>query len=121
MIFWITASALALVAFAILARAVLRRRDTEEHPAAFDLQVYRDQLKEVDRELARGLINDGDRDAFVVRLVFADQVGREKAGIFAFRRQEQGHLGILSQGVVQLGDGRLARGPRRVGHPRASA
>ena len=62
MIFWITASALALVAFAILARAVLRRRDTEEHPAAFDLQVYRDQLKEVDRELARGLINDGDAE-----------------------------------------------------------
>ncbi len=62
MIFWITASALALATLAILALAVLRRRDADEHPASFDLRVYRDQLKEVDRDLARGLINQGDAE-----------------------------------------------------------
>ncbi|MEP2530936.1 c-type cytochrome biogenesis protein CcmI [Shimia sp.] len=62
MVFWISAAALALAATGFIALAVLRRRDDAEHPAAFDLQVYRDQLKEVDKDLARGVINATDAD-----------------------------------------------------------
>lgn len=60
MIFWIVAGALALISSSLLALALLRRQDHQEHPAAYDLRVYRDQLKEVDRDLARGVIADAD-------------------------------------------------------------
>ncbi|MGR3713929.1 MAG: c-type cytochrome biogenesis protein CcmI [Shimia sp.] len=60
MIFWFVAGAFALVSIAVMALSVMRKTEVEEHPAAYDLRVYRDQLKEVDRDLARGVINDGD-------------------------------------------------------------
>lgn len=60
MTFWIVAGAFAFVSIALMALAVLRRPPEEVHPAAYDLQVYRDQLKEVDKDLARGVINEAD-------------------------------------------------------------
>ena len=54
--FWIIAGALALVAATVLARAALRGRDIGAAPAAYDLQVYRDQLKEIDRDATRGIV-----------------------------------------------------------------
>ncbi|MDM8165262.1 c-type cytochrome biogenesis protein CcmI [Roseovarius sp.] len=62
MLFWIIVSAIALFCGAILGVAVLRGRAGEEPPAAYDLRVYRDQLKEVDRDLARGVINEEDAE-----------------------------------------------------------
>ncbi|KZY30934.1 c-type cytochrome biogenesis protein CcmI, partial [Roseovarius sp. HI0049] len=62
MLFWIIVIALALVCGAILGVAVLRGRSGEEPPAAYDLRVYRDQLKEVDRDLARGVIGEEDAE-----------------------------------------------------------
>jgi cytochrome c-type biogenesis protein CcmH len=56
MAFWAIITALALAVSALLALAILRGRIGEEPPAAYDLRVYRDQLKEVDRDLARGVI-----------------------------------------------------------------
>lgn len=60
MIFWIVAAALALVTAGLFALALTRRAEDEEHPAAYDLRVYRDQLKEVDKDLARGVIGEED-------------------------------------------------------------
>jgi len=60
MTFWIVAGVFALVSIALMALAVLRRPEAEEHPAAYDLRVYRDQLKDVDKDLARGVINESD-------------------------------------------------------------
>ncbi len=58
MAFWIAAAAFsALVAVALIA-AYLRPREASVPAAAFDLQVYRDQLKELDRDMARGLITE---------------------------------------------------------------
>ena len=54
--FWIIIGSLALGVGAVLALALLRGRKGDVPPAAYDLQVYRDQLKEVDRDLARGVI-----------------------------------------------------------------
>ena len=62
MTFWIIISALALLVGALLAQAMLRGRLNDEHPAAFDLRVYRDQLKEVDRDAARGVIGPEDAE-----------------------------------------------------------
>lgn len=56
MTFWIITAALTLAVAAILARAALHGRDTGEPPAAYDLRVYRDQLKEIERDAARGII-----------------------------------------------------------------
>lgn len=62
MIFWITAAALSLITAAFFAQALIRRTPQESSPAAYDLSVYRDQLKEVDRDLARGVISGDDAE-----------------------------------------------------------
>lgn len=60
MAFWIIALVLALIVAAILGRAMTRGHQGQEHPAAYDLRVYRDQLKEIDKDLARGVIGEED-------------------------------------------------------------
>ena len=106
MAFWIIAGALALVATGIMAMSVMRRRDSSEHPAAFDLRVYRDQLKEVDKDLARGVIEPGDaeriRTEISRRILAADaQLQAEQSG------QSKGARGamplIVILGVVTIG------------------
>ncbi len=54
--FWIIVGLLILVVVAVMALAMLRGRDTGESAAEFDLQVYRDQLKGVERDLERGVV-----------------------------------------------------------------
>lgn len=62
MTFWIIISVLALAVSILLALAIVRGRSPEEPPAAYDLRVYRDQLTEVDRDLARGVIGPDDAE-----------------------------------------------------------
>lgn len=58
--FWIISLAMtAIVALVVLA-PVWRGRATREPAAAYDLRVYRDQLREVDRDLERGVIQPDD-------------------------------------------------------------
>ncbi|MGZ3215616.1 c-type cytochrome biogenesis protein CcmI [Paracoccus sp. T5] len=60
--FWMLAAGLtAIVAFAILAPVWRGRAAAGTEPAAaYDLRVYRDQLREVDRDLERGVIQPED-------------------------------------------------------------
>lgn len=61
MLFWVICGALViLVAGSILAPFWLGRGVAEDDPAAYDMQVYRDQLREVDRDLQRGVIGADD-------------------------------------------------------------
>jgi cytochrome c-type biogenesis protein CcmH len=46
----------------LLLLALLRGRAGDEPTAAYDLRVYRDQLREVDRDLARGVITPADAE-----------------------------------------------------------
>lgn len=62
MTFWILVSALAFVVALVIGLALIRARRGAEPAAAYDLRVYRDQLKEVDRDLARGVISDEDAE-----------------------------------------------------------
>lgn len=62
MIFWITATAIALVVAALFVLTLLKAKPAAEHPAEYDLRVYRDQLSEVERDLARGVINAADAE-----------------------------------------------------------
>ena len=57
MSFWILTACLALATAGFIARAVMRRSAPEPREAASDLAVYRDQLAEVERDVARGLLN----------------------------------------------------------------
>ncbi|WP_415403477.1 c-type cytochrome biogenesis protein CcmI [Tateyamaria sp. SN3-11] len=62
MLFWIITGCLTLVVVATLARAYMRGADDSRPPAAYDLDVYRDQLKEVERDLARGVVSQADAE-----------------------------------------------------------
>ncbi|WGW02419.1 c-type cytochrome biogenesis protein CcmI [Tropicibacter oceani] len=56
MMFWIVTTGMALAVAALLARAIVKGRAEAVPTEVFDLQVYRDQLKEIEREAARGVI-----------------------------------------------------------------
>ncbi len=62
MMFWAITSGLTLLVAAILARALWRGAADATPAAEFDLQVYRDQLAEVERDLARGVVNAEDAE-----------------------------------------------------------
>tara|TARA_R110002020_G_scaffold10051_48_gene39068 strand:+ start:4541 stop:6058 length:1518 start_codon:yes stop_codon:yes gene_type:complete len=62
MTFWIASIGLSLAVAALLTLAVLRPRGRDAQATAYDLEVYRAQLKEVDRDLARGVIAEAEAD-----------------------------------------------------------
>ena len=62
MLFWIIALALACICAALFALALFRNDTNDQHPAAYDLRVYRDQLKDVERDLARGVISEDNAE-----------------------------------------------------------
>ncbi len=99
MIFWIVTGILALLVAALLSAALLRRRPAEQPAAAYDLQVYRDQLKEVDRDLARGVIDAADAER--VRAEVSRRLLAADAQVKAFEAGT-GQGGVLS-GAVAMG------------------
>ena len=83
--FWGVAVAMALAVTGMMVMALARgRADTA---AAYDLQVYRDQLKEVDRDLARGMIAPDEAERLKAeigrRVLAADAASRETAAVAA--------------------------------------
>ncbi|MFD2738872.1 c-type cytochrome biogenesis protein CcmI [Sulfitobacter aestuarii] len=83
MIFWAITLAMAVLVALLLARAL--RRDTGAQPveaAEYDLKVYRDQLAEVERDLARGLLSQEDaqraRTEISRRILAADAAGQAR-------------------------------------------
>lgn len=60
--FWIATGMLAVAMAALLAMALMRGQRNTGPAEAFDLQVYRDQLTEVDRDLQRGVISEEDAE-----------------------------------------------------------
>ena len=79
MSFWIITGLLALIAGAFLALAVLRGR--AEAQDGFDLQVYRDQLAEVDRDAERGVLAPEEaervRTEVARRILAADRAAQD--------------------------------------------
>ena len=84
MTFWIAAAGIGLAVTALLLLALLRGRAGDEPAAAYDLRVYRDQLREVDRDLARGVIAPADaerlRTEVARRVLEADRALGDGAG-----------------------------------------
>ncbi|APX88340.1 c-type cytochrome biogenesis protein CcmI [Brevirhabdus pacifica] len=61
MLFWVLTATISLLITAILVRTLLRPRQVQIAELN-DLQVYRDQMKELERDLARGVITADDAD-----------------------------------------------------------
>lgn len=67
--FWIICVALALVVILAVMAPFLRQRSAAAEPtAAYDLRVYRDQLREVDRDLDRGVIDPTDAERLKIEI-----------------------------------------------------
>ncbi|SFE80885.1 c-type cytochrome biogenesis protein CcmI [Roseivivax sediminis] len=81
--FFILTGALALLVAALMALALLRGHRDTRAGEAFDLQVYRDQLKEVERDAARGTIGPEEAERLRTevsrRLLAADERARAAA------------------------------------------
>ncbi len=74
-LFWLAAASLTVLVVALLVTPLLRRPNPVPARAAYDLEVYRDQLTEIERDLGRGLIAreqaDGARAEIGRRLLAA--------------------------------------------------
>lgn len=83
--FWLAAGGVMLVVAATLIRAMSRARAEAGAPAVFDIAVYRDQLAEIDRDIARGTLpaDEGARLRTEVsrRLLDADRAARAEAPV----------------------------------------
>lgn len=85
MLFWILSAALALAVASLLVLALVRGRGARSAvaDAEADLAVYRDQLREVERDLARGVLSEAEAERARVevsrRLLEADRVARHGA------------------------------------------
>ncbi len=81
--FWVAAAGMALVVTATLWRAAWRAKGDLQDAAAYDLTVYRDQLAEVERDIARGVlpVDEGARLRTEVsrRVLDADRAIRSTA------------------------------------------
>ncbi|MTH76530.1 c-type cytochrome biogenesis protein CcmI [Paracoccus aestuariivivens] len=83
--FWIICAALsAIVAIAIAAPLVRRRAAGEEPAAAYDLRIYRDQLREVERDVERRLVDPSEAERLrneIGRKVLAADRALEREGV----------------------------------------
>ncbi len=63
MIFWLLAGAATALCVALLLRPLLRRSSPDSPRVEYDLRVYRDQLAEVERDVARGVLRPDQAEA----------------------------------------------------------
>ena len=109
MTFWIIAAALAVGIGVVLALALIRGRPGAEPPAAFDLRVYRDQLGEIERDAARGVISGDEserlRSEVSRRILAAD--ARLRAGGATGGQPRAAGLAMAAGAVILLAGGGL--------------
>jgi cytochrome c-type biogenesis protein CcmH len=97
---WI-ALGLSLLVAGVLAWPVIRRGQPAESRAAYDLTVFQDQLKEVDRDLARGVLTAAEGDAArleIQRRILA--VGRAPAEKINTGTNRSRWVGIATTGIL---------------------
>lgn len=79
-VFWSIAIALSIAVLATVLMTMVRARPTAASAAEFDLRVYRDQLREVEKDIARGLVNAEDaeriRTEISRRILEADKISQ---------------------------------------------
>lgn len=99
--FWLAAGGLMAAVAATLIRALLRGRDESLGAAEFDIAVYRDQLAEIDRDIARGTLpaEEGARLRTEVsrRLLEADKAAQKTSRVAG-----KGTSGRVVTGLIAL-------------------
>ncbi|WP_135080770.1 c-type cytochrome biogenesis protein CcmI [Terasakiella sp. SH-1] len=77
MIFWIAVVVLSAITLFLLAAPVWRKSEEGAERAEYDLSVFKDQLKELDKDLERGLISEDEAETARIeiqrRLLAADE------------------------------------------------
>ena len=102
--FWIVASAITLMVAAVLANAVVRGgRNEVGSRAASDVEVYRGQLAEVARDVARGVIADADAERvhaeIARRLIAADKAQTDET-VSASKAPTGAAIGLIAIGLI---------------------
>lgn len=108
MLFWIFITLTAIAIASLLALVLLRSHQNGEPPAAYDLRVYQQQLRDVEKDLARGVINAEDagriRTEVSRRILSADaQLRKQTSGTV----QPKGASWLISatMAVIVIGGG----------------
>ena len=80
LMFWALAGAMLVMVAALMALAMMRGGEGQASAAELDLVVYRDQLREIERDLARGVIGPEEAERMRVevsrRVLAADQAAQ---------------------------------------------
>ena len=101
--FWIIVGVITLFAGATLALAARRGGANMASAAAYDVQVYRDQLKEIERDVARGVLSPEDatrtRTEVARRILAADAAAQDEATARAVPAR---FIGASALGLVLL-------------------
>jgi len=63
MMFWAIVVAMSAAAAAVLALPLFRKAQVESESAAFDLEVYHDQIQELERDCERGVLTQAEMEA----------------------------------------------------------
>ncbi len=106
MIFWILTGALALAVSAAIGAALLRGRVGDAPPAAYDIGVYRDQLREVERDQARGVITPTEAGRIrteVSRRILAADAQLQRGGMSGGQPPVAGRIVIVLATLVLVG------------------
>ncbi|MFA8385639.1 MAG: c-type cytochrome biogenesis protein CcmI [Pelagibaca sp.] len=98
--FWIATVLLTVAMAALLAIALLRGQRSTGPAEAFDLQVYRDQLTEVDRDLTRGVISEEDAERLrteISRRILSADAKAQTTGVSGTQPQT---LGVATAALI---------------------
>jgi len=124
-VFFAVAAALAIAVAGALIAPLLAGRAGSARRASYDMQVYRDQLREIEADAARGVLTAAEAEATRVEiarrlLAAADAETRETPPGAAPRRVTLGAAVALAVGMVIGGAGLYASigGPGRPDQPR---
>ena len=97
-LFWIVAVGLAIFVTATLALAMVRRAPDARPPAAYDLDVYRDQLREVERDVARNVLSEADAER--LRTEVSRRILAADAALSGVQDTAQSRGGLLVAALV---------------------
>lgn len=81
---WMILAAMAAIALVLILRPLLRRQEDGPSRAEYDTRIYKDQLTELERDTARGVITEeaakAARTEIARRLIAADEEAKATAG-----------------------------------------
>jgi cytochrome c-type biogenesis protein CcmH len=106
--FWIITAVLTIAVATLLTLALVRGRRALDPTGTSDLKVYRDQLKEVERDVARGVVSDEDgarlRTEVSRRILSADSAAQNESVAHPQPRSAAA-IAALFIGVIVIGGG----------------